>query len=340
MEKILFVDDEPDVELLIRQHFRKSIKEKHLDFVFASNGVEALDMLDKEPHINVILSDINMPRMDGLTLLSRINERQELRRTVIISAYGDMKNIRTAMNRGAFDFLVKPIDLADLEFTLNRTIQEVKELISSQEEKLKLIKELDKSQKEIIFTLGEVIEVRSKETGNHVRRVAEYSHLLAEHAGLSSEESETLRQASPLHDIGKVAIADAILNKPGKLTESEYDIMKKHTSIGHQILKKSPRHLLQMGGIISHEHHEKWNGSGYPQGLSGEEIHIYGRITAVADVFDALGSERVYKKAWDLDRIMDLFKKEKGEHFDPGLVELLFTHLDQILKIRDKYQDS
>ncbi len=339
MDKILIVDDEADIELLIRQHFRKAIREKQFDFVFAGNGVEALEVLDKHTDVNVILSDINMPRMDGLTLLNHLAEKEEIRRTVIISAYGDMKNIRTAMNRGAFDFLIKPIDLEDLELTLRRTIQEVSELKRSQSERLELIRELDNTQKEIIFTLGEVIEVRSKETGNHVRRVAEYSRLLAEKYGLDKEQAEIIRQSSPLHDIGKVAIPDSILNKPGKLTDTEFEEMKTHTTIGHQILQKSKRNILKMGAIISLEHHEKWNGKGYPRGLQSQDIHIFGRITAVADVFDALGSERVYKKAWPLDQIMDLFKKEKESHFDPDLVSILFDNLDDFIAIRDRYSD-
>lgn len=339
MEKILIVDDEADVELLIRQHFRKAIRSGEFDFLFAQNGLQALEILDKQKDIKVILSDINMPRMDGLTLLNHLAEREEIRRTVIISAYGDMKNIRTAMNRGAFDFLIKPIDLEDLEVTLRRTLQDVAELQRSQAEKLELIRELDNTQKEIIFTLGEVIEVRSRETGNHVRRVAEYSRLLAEKAGLSRQEAEAIRQASPLHDIGKVAIPDSILNKPGRLTPEEMETMQKHTLIGHQILQKSQRDILKMGAVISLEHHEKWNGQGYPRGIRQHEIQIPGRITAVADVFDALGSERVYKKAWPLEQILDHFKEQQEIHFDPDLVRILFDYLDEFLEIRNRYQD-
>jgi HD-GYP domain-containing protein (c-di-GMP phosphodiesterase class II) len=202
-----------------------------------------------------------------------------------------------------------------------------------------LANEIEETQKEIIFVMGEIGETRSKETGNHVKRVAEYSKILALKYGLSEEEAELIKTASPMHDIGKVAIPDAILNKPGKLTAEEYEIMKSHTVIGYNLLKGSKRRLLNAAAIIAIQHHEKWNGTGYPHGLQGEEIHLYGRITAVADVFDALGSERAYKKAWELDRILQLFREERGEHFDPQLVDLFMEHLDEFIKVRDLYRD-
>lgn len=202
-----------------------------------------------------------------------------------------------------------------------------------------LAHEIEETQKEIIFTMGEIGESRSKETGNHVKRVAEYSYLLAQRCGLSAEEAEILRMASPMHDIGKVAIPDAILKKPGKLTDEEFDTMKTHTSIGFNLLKNSRRQILKAAAIVAGQHHEKWNGRGYPNGYAGEDIHIYGRITALADVFDALGSDRCYKKAWDLDRILNLFKDEQGQHFDPMLVDVFMDSLPDILVIRDSYTD-
>jgi len=142
-----------------------------------------------------------------------------------------------------------------------------------------------------------------------------------------------------MHDIGKVGIADNILKKPGKLTEDEFKIMKTHAKLGYSVLKGSDRPVLKTAAIVALEHHEKWDGSGYPKGLSGEDIHIYGRITAMADVFDALGSERCYKKAWDDDRIFKLFKDERGKHFDPTLVDLFFENIDVFLTTRTKYRD-
>ncbi|MCU6794757.1 HD domain-containing protein [Paenibacillus sp. WQ 127069] len=203
-----------------------------------------------------------------------------------------------------------------------------------------LSNEIEETQKEIIFTMGEIGESRSKETGNHVKRVAEYSYILAKQLGMSHEEAELLKIASPMHDIGKVAIPDSVLKKPGKLTDEEFDIMKAHTNIGYGLLKNSSRRILKTAAIVAHQHHEKWNGRGYPQGIQGEEIHIYGRITAIADVFDALGSERVYKQAWELDRILNLFKEERGQHFDPMVVDAFMAQLPEILKVRELYSDA
>lgn len=206
-------------------------------------------------------------------------------------------------------------------------------------ESVMLHQEIWDTQKEIISTMGEIGEIRSKETGNHVRRVAEYSYVLARALGMDHAEAEVLRVVSPMHDIGKVAIPDAVLNKPGKLTDEEYEIIKSHTQIGHQLLKGSKRKLLKAAAIVAEQHHEKWDGSGYPNGLRGEEIHIYGRITAVADVFDALSAERVYKPAWPLERIEKLFREERGKHFDPQVVDVFFQELPKLLEIRDRLTD-
>jgi len=200
--------------------------------------------------------------------------------------------------------------------------------------------EIEETQKEIIFTMGEIGESRSKETGNHVKRVAEYSKLLALKYGMSEEEAELLRIASPMHDIGKIAIPDSILGKSGKLTDDEFALMKTHTEIGYQLLKNSTRKIMQAAAVVAHQHHEKWNGQGYPRGLKGENIHIYARITAIADVFDALATERVYKKAWEMDRILELFSQERGQHFDPQLVDVFFSCMEEILAIKNKYEDT
>jgi len=199
--------------------------------------------------------------------------------------------------------------------------------------------EIEDTQREVVFTMGSIGESRSKETGNHVKRVAEYTKLLALHYGLNENEAEMLKQASPMHDIGKVAIPDAVLNKPGRFDEQERKIMDTHAALGFEMLKNSHRSLLMMAATVAYEHHEKWDGSGYPRGLIGEEIHIYGRITALADVFDALGSDRVYKKAWDDEKIFTLFREERARHFDPKLIDIFFEHLDQFLAIRDRLKD-
>lgn len=201
-------------------------------------------------------------------------------------------------------------------------------------------KEIEEIQKEIIFTMGSIGENRSEETGNHVKRVAEYSKLLALEYGLSEEEAQMIQQASPMHDIGKVGIPDSILKKPGKLTPEERKIIETHVDIGYDMLKNSERSLLKTAAIIAYQHHEKWDGSGYPRGLKEDQIHIYGRITALADVFDALGSNRCYKEAWELHDILELIQKERGKHFDPQLVDIFIKNLDSLLLIRNSFKDD
>jgi len=199
--------------------------------------------------------------------------------------------------------------------------------------------EIVDTQKEVIFTMGAIGETRSKETGNHVRRVAEYSKVLALKYGMKEEDAELLKQASPMHDIGKVGIPDNILNKPGKLTIEEFDKMKEHANIGYEMLKSSSKSIIKTAAIVAIQHHERYDGKGYPNNIKGEDIHIYGRITAVADVFDALGSNRCYKKAWDDAKIFALLKDERGKQFDPKIIDIFFENIDALLDIRDKYQD-
>lgn len=199
---------------------------------------------------------------------------------------------------------------------------------------------LEDTQREIAYRLGEAVETRSKETGNHVKRVAKISKLLALKYGLNDKEAEILHLASPLHDLGKIAIPDAILNKPGKLTEEEFEIMKTHAQVGYEMLQDSDRPILQAAAIVSHQHHERWNGKGYPQAKVGEDIHLYGRITAIVDVFDALASERCYKKAWPMDKVLKLLQEERGHHFEPKLVDLVFENLEEIEQIMHQYSDS
>jgi response regulator RpfG family c-di-GMP phosphodiesterase len=202
-----------------------------------------------------------------------------------------------------------------------------------------LNQEVEDTQKEILFTLGEVAEARSQETGCHVKRVAELAKLLALHYGFTEEEAELLRLATPIHDLGKLGISDEILNKPGKLTGEEFEIMKRHAEIGYEMLKNSGRSILKAGAIIAWQHHERYDGTGYPLGLKGEEIHIYSRIVAIADVFDALGNDRVYKKAWEDQEIIDYISSQRGKHFDPVLVDIFMKHLADIFSIRKTFPD-
>jgi response regulator RpfG family c-di-GMP phosphodiesterase len=206
-----------------------------------------------------------------------------------------------------------------------------------------LNREIIDTQKEVIHTLGEVVESRSQETANHVKRVGWHSYLLAQLAGFTEHEAKLLRLAAPLHDVGKIGIPDAILNKPGKLSEREREIMQTHAEIGYMILGNSKRPVFQTASIVAHEHHEKWDGSGYPRGLAGEDIHIYGRIVGLVDVFDALSHERIYKPALPLEKCLAIMRAESGRHFDPRLVDLFLEHLDEFLVdgvVPDAAEDS
>lgn len=202
-----------------------------------------------------------------------------------------------------------------------------------------LQREIEDTQKEVVFTMGAIGETRSKETGNHVKRVAEYSRLLAKYVGLSQEHITLIADASPMHDIGKVGIPDNILHKPGKLTDDEFLIMRTHAELGYKMLAHSNRPLLKTASIIALEHHERWDGLGYPKHLKEEEISIEGRITAIADVFDALGSDRVYKEAWEDEKIFEYFREQRAKQFDPNLVDLFFENLDNFLEIRNNFKD-
>ena len=252
--------------------------------------------------------------------------------------------------------LKKPDFSSRLKYDGNDEVDKIKSLVNTLKDKLEdtyhdleklklekesfLEKEIEDTQKEVVFKMGAIGETRSKETGNHVKRVAEYSKILALEYGLSESDAEVLKQASPMHDIGKVGIPDNILKKPGRLDKDEIEIMKTHSKLGYEMLKGSNRPLLKVAAILAHEHHEKWDGSGYPRGLKGEEINIFGRITAIADVFDALGSNRCYKEAWEDERVYELFRKQRGKHFDPKLVDIFFDKLPLFLEIRDKFKDT
>lgn len=232
-------------------------------------------------------------------------------------------------------------------------------------ENISLNQAIENTQKEVIFTLGEIVETRSQETGYHVQRVAEYSRLLALEYGFSEEEAKFIALATPMHDVGKIAIPDKVLNKPGALDADEFELIKSHTKIGSDMLYKtdsandkeietiknhtkiggkllghSKLKIMKAAATIAIQHHEKYNGQGYPNGLRGKEIDIYGRIVAIADVFDALSSDRVYHKAWSISDIVDYFEKERGGHFDPKLVNVFLAKLDKFLEIKERYSDN
>lgn len=199
---------------------------------------------------------------------------------------------------------------------------------------------VEHSQKELSYILGEAVEKRSKETGSHVKRVANFSYMLAIYYGLPSKYAEQLKMASPLHDVGKIGIPDRILNKPAKLDKEEWEVMLTHAQLGYDILSQSQNEILQLGATLAHQHHERWDGKGYPNGLKGQDIDISGRITALADVFDALASERCYKPAWPLEKVLKLLKEESGHQFEPKLVDILLDHIDEFIAVRDAFPDK
>ena len=312
VEEKLQTQDEIEIVLQKDQKaFLETLRKYEIAFMFILLfGAAVIAMI-----AYVLLDKLIKPILDLSTLVHTITKTQDYTHTVTVKGNDEIAKLAKAFNA-----MLQGIDKALRENEL-------------------LNKEIEDTQREVVFTMGAIGESRSKETGNHVKRVAEYSKLLAKLYGLSEAEAEMLKQASPMHDIGKVAIPDAVLNKPGRFNEEERAIMDTHAQLGYDMLKHSHRPLLQAAATVAYEHHEKYDGSGYPRGLAGEDIHIFGRITALADVFDALGSDRVYKKAWEDARIFALFKEERGKHFDPVLVDLFFEHLEQFLAIRDKFKD-
>jgi len=212
--------------------------------------------------------------------------------------------------------------------------------VSTAFDNLYLNEELSNNQTELIFTLGEMAETRSAETGCHIKRVAEYCRLLAQKVGLGEQETNDIYLASAMHDIGKLAVTDALLHKPDVLSNHEFELIKQHSAAGYNILRLSSRRLMQTASIIALQHHERWDGTGYPQGLTGADIHLYGRITALADVFDALSSDRVYRKAWSIEAILSYIRDNQGSHFDPQLVDLFFAHLPEFLAIHNNQANA
>lgn len=212
--------------------------------------------------------------------------------------------------------------------------------ISTAFDNVHLNKEIEDTQKEIIYTLGEIAEARSLETGQHVKRVSKYAHFLAQKSGFSYDEAHLLRMAAPIHDVGKIAIPDTILNKPGTLSSLEFEVIKTHAQLGYEMLKKSARPILKTAAIIALQHHERWDGQGYPNGLHSQEIHPFGRIVALADVFDALGTKRVYKEPWPLTDIIDYVRSQSGKQFEPSLVKIILDYQDEFIQIRRDNPDT
>jgi len=299
---------------------------------------------------DVVLLDIMMPEMDGFEVCKRMKADDRLKDipVIFVTAKTDIDAISAGFKAGAVDYLVKPFHAEELlarvktHLTLylaKRLLQQnnISLQIKLEHNQRRLLTELEQNQIEMIYVLTELMESTSDETGKHIRRVAECARLLAlYHESLTDEDADILFHAAPMHDIGKITIPHDILHKPGKLTEEEFAIMRTHTTRAYEILQHSKRKYTQAAAIIAYQHHEKWDGSGYPQSLKADNIHIYGRIVGIIDVFDALSHKRVYKNAWTIDETFDYLAQHSGSHFDPYLVSLMLEHRDEFTAIVDQ----
>jgi putative two-component system response regulator len=317
------------------------------NITLTNNPVHALEIYSKTPP-DLVLLDIKMPGLSGFEVMQHMQavNYQPDPPIIILTAFADKQTRLKALNNGARDFLSKPFD-GDEALSRIRNLLEMhlahKEIISHNQTLDTAVynrtKELQKSRKEIIERLGYAAEFKDNETGVHTVRVGHFAECLALEIGFNDTEAENILFAAPMHDIGKIGIPDKVLLKPGKLDAEEWEIMKKHTEYGHQILKDSSCTFLEYGSIIALSHHEKWDGSGYPQGLKGTDIPIFGRITAVADVFDALTMDRPYKKAWSIEAAVELINEQSGKHFDPQLVDAFNKILNKFIAIKKEHTD-
>ena len=313
-----------------------------------TSPVLALGMLDVAPY-DLVLLDMNMPEMDGHQFLAALGSRSGRERPpiLVITAQTDSETKRRALAAGVRDFITKPFLLWELEQRVRNTLElhfhhrRVQKMNAELEMRVRArTQELEETRKEVIRRLCSAGEFRDNETGQHVVRMSHFSHHLALAIGLPDAEAEMIRDAAPLHDIGKIGIPDAILLKAGRLNSREWEVMKRHAEIGGEILANSGIALLELAKTIALTHHEQWDGGGYPGGLKGDAIPIAGRITAVADVFDALTSERPYKPSWPVDKSLAFIKEGAGRHFDPVLVGRFECELPAILELKNRFRDS
>ncbi|KPZ52857.1 MULTISPECIES: two-component system response regulator [Pseudoalteromonas] len=322
--RILIVDDEPANLKVMREVLGNQYR-----MSFAKSGDAALTLLEKEQP-KLILLDIMMPDMNGFEVCEIVKSTPALSHIPIIfvTALGDESDEFKGFELGAVDYITKPISPAIVRARVKTHLSLV------QAEQLK------QAHVDLVHRLGRAAEYKDTDTGEHIARMSQYSKLLALEFGMDEHQAELLRQAAPMHDVGKIGIPDAILLKPGRLTSEEFDHMKQHAVIGAQILANSSSPLLQLAHKLAIEHHEKWDGSGYPHGLKGEQISVEGRIVAIADVFDALTSKRPYKEAWSVEEALEHMQAQAGKHFDPHLINLFVNKLDAIIAIKNTYQEQ
>ncbi|PIR01672.1 MAG: two-component system response regulator [Nitrospinae bacterium CG11_big_fil_rev_8_21_14_0_20_45_15] len=335
--RLMVVDDEPNNVVLLEEGLKR---EGFTRIKSLTDPREVLELYkDFRPHL--ILLDINMPHLDGFQVMEQLNvvEQGGYIPVLVLTASSDRQVRLKALKFGARDFLTKPIDLLETICRV-RNLVETRMLNEDLEEKVRQrTAELNETRLEVIRKLGRAAEYRDNQTGMHVLRMSHFSAALAREVGFSSEECELLLNASPMHDIGKIGIPDGILLKPGSLDDEQWTKMRTHTEIGGLILDGKGNMLMKLAQSIALHHHEKWDGSGYPDKLKGEEIPIEVRIVTICDVFDALTSARPYKKAWPVEEALDFLQRYKGKNFDPDLVDKFVEILPEILRIRDTFVD-
>jgi len=327
----------------------------------AFDGVSGLEKVESSPP-DLILLDLDLPRMDGYELARRLkqSDHNKIIPIVVVSSFSEVENRIRALEAGADDFLSKPVDQVELRarvqsllkvklyndymVSYQKTLEEevnkrTQQLQEAFEELKNASEKVKKASLDTTVRLSQAAEYKDRETGSHIKRMGYYTVAIAKKMGLPRQEIEAILYAAPMHDIGKIGIPDRILLKPGPLDDQEWEIMKQHTSIGSNILAGSDSQVIQMAHQIAAAHHERWDGSGYPGGLKGSEIPLWGRISAIADVFDALTTERPYKKAFSINHSLTILKQLRGTHFDPDVFDAFFLIEDEILSIRRNYDD-
>jgi putative two-component system response regulator len=355
MPQLLIVDDEET----LRHWSERIVRDSGYTCDGAADAVSARARLDADSY-KLALLDVHMPGESGLDLLSELRRDHPDLAVVMVTGEDDPDLAITAIELGAYGYLVKPIGRGELiinvanalhrrraEAQSQHLLHSLQETVHSRNEELARVlqtlelaeSKVKSSQAETIFRLARMVEFRDEETGRHLQRMSSYCGILARHVGYSAEDAERLRLASQLHDVGKVAIPDGVLLKPGKLTPEEFEIIKGHTDTGYKMLLGSASEVVQMGGLIAYTHHERWDGSGYPRKLAGKTIPQEGRIAAVADVFDALTSDRVYRAALPVKAAVEMMKEERGKHFDPELLDAFWLVNDEVEDVRMRYAD-
>lgn len=322
-KRLLLVDDEP-----INLRVLKQVLESDYRLSFARDGEAALK-LAAEQMPDLILLDVMMPGMTGFEVIEILKSHEKTGSipVIFVTALKDSIDEARGLELGAVDYISKPISPPVVKARVKTHLSLVR------------MDELVETRFQVIQCLGRAAEYRDNETGTHVLRMSHFSQALALAAGFDEGRAEMLLHAAPMHDVGKIGIPDYIMLKPGRLTDEEFVVMRTHAQIGADILGDNNSDLLQLARIVALTHHERWDGSGYPNGLKGEAIPIEGRIVALADVFDALTSKRPYKEAWSVDEAMNLIREQSGKHFDPELVELLVQELPKILEIKSRWVD-